>query len=272
VSTTSSQLAGEALDGLARSGVRFAVLHGEPALAAGHGVSDVDTVTSFSPERVICLARAAWAEAGLHPVMLWPYDVGAKTVFLATSDASDGVQLDLLHDPDGHGRLRLRSDSMLRAAQPGVRWPILPQRMEATYLLRKRRVKGQAEEAERLAEQLRLLGGPAPIEAPGRSAYGRKMWRAIGRVVQPIGFWLDAPTIAGKAVADRFARFLIEATHIDGPGTARDVAATLFQAKLMVTSGRRRGPHLRTTDTCVEAVARSAVTAMADRLTRRTSG
>src|SRR5438552_15767372 len=142
MATSSGRLAAAALDALAASAVRFAVLHKEDLVATEAIESDVDIVVAGDPMAVLGGALPALHGAGLHPVAFWPYDVARTgTIFLATADATEGVQLDMLSDPKGEGKYGVRSAVLLARAVPGLRWPTISREHRLLYLLRKRSVK-----------------------------------------------------------------------------------------------------------------------------------
>ncbi len=123
MATTDPRLALASLEGMRAAGVRFALLHGADRLSGGE-VSDVDLVVAEDPVSVVQRAAVSWQTRGLVPVVLWPYDIGGTaTVFLATPDASEGVQLDLLHDPEGVGKYGVKSGALLASATQAAALP-----------------------------------------------------------------------------------------------------------------------------------------------------
>jgi hypothetical protein len=270
MATTSPAVARTAVDALLERGVPFAFLHGEDELARGEPISDVDLVLGVPAETAIRASAPAWADAGLLPVVLWPYDLGGNTLFLANADASEGVQLDFMHDRFGHGRLRLRSDALLQGAARGDRWPRVAERQELTYLLAKRRWKGQRDRAVSIAEHLERYGGPDPQTAHQRRRHHpARAGRALQRLRQPIGFWADVLPAPAPAVAERFGRFLVRSVTISGPRQVLDLPPVLLRPGLAVTSGWRVGPHLRTDEVGTDAVCRRIVAGMSGRLSER---
>jgi hypothetical protein len=239
MATSDPVLAKSALDVLADSGVRFAVLHKESAIASGSILSDVDLVVDQDPREIVAQHVPALHRVGLHPIVVWPYDVASTaTVFLALSDGSDGVQIDFLRDPSGAGRYGVRSTVLLEDAQPGERWPTIRADHQFLYLIRKRSCKGEEDEVARLlasvsdlekrrlgreteklfspraAERLRPLLDPGPgrdRERPDvHPAIGSL--RLLGRLRHPIGFWVDVAgdgaSACAQALSARFGRYL----------------------------------------------------------------
>ncbi|MGH8950712.1 MAG: hypothetical protein ACRDX9_04745, partial [Acidimicrobiia bacterium] len=136
MATTSSDAAFEAVAALEEAEVRFAVLHGEGELARREVDSDIDIVSDRPVHELVRASARHWAAAGLYPMIVWPYDVGGTgSVFLATQDAQQGVQLDLLHDPSGRGRYGARSDRLLSVSRPGSRFTTVAPGEQMAYLL-----------------------------------------------------------------------------------------------------------------------------------------
>ncbi len=258
------------------SGVAFALLHREADLLSGDVASDVDMAVGEPPRRLLTRSVGRLHEAGLHPVVVWEYDVGGTaTVFLSTGDAHDGVQLDLLFDPEGHGKYGVRTEAVIGAAQQGERWPCADPHGELAYLIRKRQVKGDRLRLAELVEQAQSLPAAAFDEAvrttlsdPAktdvlamvreRSSQGRRRspayWalatqRLGRRVFHPIGCWAElegeGADQQSRALAARFGRFLLRGTAsarpAGRPAQARwwvaDVAPVRWRAGLHVSWG-----------------------------------
>jgi predicted nucleotidyltransferase len=230
--TTSSEAAEACLRALDASGVEFALLHGERRLAHGEVESDLDLVVDRAPMAVIRAALEQLHRADLHPIVAWTYDIGGTaTVFLVTSDAREGVQLDLLHDPDGRGRYGVRSMGALGRAVRGEKWPTLTHVDGLVYVARKRQVKAQGERFAAAVQQLnelerdevdasvasllslragedlhRGIEGGTVLSRRGKSAH---LSRLLSRVARPIGFWVECanPEVAAE-VARRLGRVL----------------------------------------------------------------
>lgn len=138
MATTSPEAALAAVAAIEETGVRFAILHDEATLAAEGVTSDVDMVVDRSAHEVVRAVAPAWARRGLYPVMVWPYDVGGTgSIFLSTSNAGEGAQLDVLHDPEGRGRYGAMSDLLLDRIEPGRRFPTSRPAEQTAYLLAK---------------------------------------------------------------------------------------------------------------------------------------
>ena len=239
MATTDARLAAAVLDSLAQSGLEFAVLHGEQGIARGESVSDVDVVVAMKPRLVIERASASLESAGLRPIMIWDYDVGGTaTVFLTTSDASDGVQLDLMYDPHGQGTYGARCGPMLASRVNGERWPTVGEAHRIAYLIRKRHVKKDAERLRELLSEARLFPQTEfsslvretfasrvavsilDLVAGGRSSHiplprgyrASNAARGARRLLRPTGFWVEitgeSATALALGVARRFERFL----------------------------------------------------------------
>ena len=157
ISTTSSSLARAALDSLVESGVTFSLLHRAADLISGEVPSDVDMAVGEPPRALLRRSLTRLHQAGLHPVVVWEYDVGGTaTVFLSDRDGSNGVQLDLLYDPDGLGTYGVRTQDVIASAE-GDRWPAVRPLSELAYLIRKRQVKGDQRRLEELLAEARKL-------------------------------------------------------------------------------------------------------------------
>lgn len=277
MATTNASLAADVLDGLIDAGVEFAFLHGEQEAAAGVVKSDIDLVVANKPTSVLAVARPCLERIGVRPFVLWDYDLGhTSTVFLATADASEGVQLDLMCDPKGHGKYGARTGAMLESRVAGVRWPAVGHLHRLAYLVRKRQVKQDHERLQALLVEIRsfpaqevgavlresfapqIAGNLAEIisgratggSAPYSSSYRvRDMVRKAGRLRRPAGFWVE---MAGDphsdlldTVAGRFGRILpMVATGFRPPGflsqvewLRTEVAPVRWRAGLFVSGG-----------------------------------
>jgi len=242
MATTDPTLACQTLDLLRDSGARFAVLHDADSLSDGTLATDVDLAVEVPPGVLVTRLLPNLHARGLHPIVVWNYDVGgATTVVLATRDAADGVQIDLICDATGIGLDSVVAPALIDAATPDDRgWPRVKAVHELLYLLRKRQRKGDRPGLEPLLERarslwskeveieaFRILSGRAARSvcrmvceesvdlpaAPRRLVPHRRLARLGGRCVQPIGFWAQLDSEHGaeeeaRAVAARFARFL----------------------------------------------------------------
>ena len=151
--TTSGELARACLAGLRDAGTQLAVLHNYEQLEFDQ-ISDVDIVVGQDPRAVIRVTERMWRERGLVPIIMWPYDIGGTvTLFLATPDARDGVQLDMLHDPDGVGRYRVRSEILLQFVEERPLAPVVDTAARLLYLWQKRTAKGQTDRLDSLRRE-----------------------------------------------------------------------------------------------------------------------
>jgi hypothetical protein len=122
------------------------------------------------------ILRKAAENAGAGLIMVSPYDEGGLATFWLRRDWSGGVQIDLLRDPEGRGKLAFRTDIALRQTIRGKRWMKLAAPAEQAYLLSKRWVKRDAEALRQLrAEAGAILGfPPLDVLTPSRAhAVGR---------------------------------------------------------------------------------------------------
>lgn len=263
------------LDSLDQSGLEFAVLHGEEAIAAGEVGSDLDVVVGTHPIAALEQVSRLLESAGVRPVMVWDYDVGdTATVFLATEDASEGVQLDLMYDPRGIGKYGAKTGPMLASRAMGARWPVVGAPHRIAYLVRKRDVKQDPVRLSALVSQAREIDPPvfsdvvnetfspkvaasildlvAGRETGSRVPFpfgyqARNNWRRVTRVLKPTGFWVEIVGESGvegaHLIAGRFQRFLpiVEVSGRPGGGLAQmswlwsTVAPVRWRAGLLVT-------------------------------------
>jgi hypothetical protein len=233
----------EVLDLLHRAGIRYAVLHGVEAIVDGDAASDLDLVVRQPPGTLLPELMPRLHQLDLHPIVRWNYDVGdATTIFLATGDASEGVQLDLLYDVDGVGREGLVTPALLGAAMLQERWPRIQPLHELLYLIRKRHRKKDWRAVDQLVETaravpyseleleaLRIFRAPVARRVcrvvrdwPGRTTRfpppvvaRRRVARLAHRLRDPVGFWVEVAgpcaAVSADALAKRFGRFLLDA-------------------------------------------------------------
>jgi hypothetical protein len=294
VATTDRPTAESALDTLHRVGVSFAILHG---FAPGSDPnSDVDVVVDRHPREVLALSRQEWAKEGLRPIAFWRYDIGgAAAIFLATPDASRGVQLDLLYDPKGAGKYRVRSSLLLETSHLRDGWPRVSEQASLIYLWQKRIAKGQAERLVELAEQLarhdaeemdrlavELTGRALGRREAGRMVAGiRTTWAHMTRIGErlrhPAGYWAHCEdSEVAHEVAWRFRRILVGSWVSPVPWGAGAQLLWLCRLRfatmrplLVLSTGelpRRWDPDLTVTGTDVAAAAESITAGMAGRL------
>lgn len=276
MATTSGRLALAAVDAVARSGVGFCVLHKEEELAAGHVTSDVDLVVDRPVDEVVAAVTERWRHAGLFPVVVWPYDVGGTgSVFLADATAADGVQIDLLHDPQGAGRYGVLSRRVLQAVRPGSRFPVAGPEAATAYEVVKRIQKGQPELARALIQEhgsaevadaargfLRadMANAVATFTAGGEATARRgrpSIARLVRRLRHPVGAWVALTNAGlGPTLASRFGRFLPTAVFAGSVSTASwlpSVAPVRWRPGLVFTEDGGSRPWPFRPDLVVEA-------------------
>ena len=275
--TTDGASALAVLAALGDADVGFAVLHGVERLDEPGALSDVDIVVDRPPVSVIAAAGSALRRRALFPVVVWPYDIGgSSTVFLVDESARSGVQLDMLHDPQGLGRYRIRSGDLVREHASGEAFPTLVEPDRLVYLWAKRRSKGQDRRLGDVATSMRGLE-PTAVGDAARRLLTRHDWieemtgeranrpngrwhaalartllrgrRIATRLSSPVGFWAhlagDDGAIAAEA-AERFARVLVVARAVRAPAGrpapvwyAREVAPIRLRPGLVVSYGHR---------------------------------
>lgn len=232
--TTDPSQALVALEVLRESGVPHAMLHGRERLLRGEAVSDVDLVISTPPDEVVSATKAAFISRGLYPIVVCAYDVReTRSVWYAVEDGTEGVQLDLMHDVEGFGRLGVRSGALLDNAYWELYPPIISEPAQLVYLWRKRAWKRQHHQLQKLRRCARLVPRDK-LEQASRSVTGsvrtaRELWgarplptwmqltlhpvlhtmRGLGRVRRPAGYWIHAPSAElALDIAAAFARLL----------------------------------------------------------------
>lgn len=267
------------------------------------GISDVDVAVDTDPIDVIRAARPAWARIGLTPILAWPYDIGGTlTVFLATMDGTEGVQLDMLFDREGVGRYGVRSEGLVDSAIAGA-IPEVSEPARLTYLWRKRVVKGhehvldalRSEAANIPAEDLvrasnQLTGSSETAEellarSDTRSPVSHRhpitrLRRFVGRVAHPIGYWAHVTDQAMAAdLADRMSGYLVVVRTGAVPGVPRQplwylrqVWPTTLRPGVFLSHGTRPtwcpSPPIVLEDTFDKAAAPLLIAAMSARVPR----
>ncbi len=261
MATTRSQLAVDALAAFDEADVRYALLqHPSPDFPASV-TSDLDLVVAEPARALLPRLLPGLRRRGLHPIISWVYDAGgATTIFLGTGDASDGAQIDLVHDTHGLGVDGLRAPPLLAQSIPDAHWWRVCDTHELLYSLRKRHRKHDWSALERLVAQARELpSGELRVEAfrifaasiarqvcrlveswperhvPRRPARVRlhEASRLADRVVLPVGFWVELQgkncSVHARSIASRFGRFVPHVASGCHPDTATEALPWLVQ-------------------------------------------
>lgn len=182
------------------------------------------------------------AEAGLVPLVVWPYDSGAVSLFLASDGLADGVQLDLLFSPSGEGRYGFRSTAALGETCPGSPIDTLSPIDSWLYQVQKRWMKGQSAQLDVLiasppagrevllrrtrilfAEKhitlvCALIEGDEPV-GPGRHLIN-DVPRIARRLFTPAGLWAHSLSPDGACAEEihrRLSRFLLRTSVLAWP-------------------------------------------------------
>jgi hypothetical protein len=293
---TDGELARALLDGMADEGVRFAVLHQSERLQAGEIDSDIDLVVADPPAVVMSRLRVLLARLGLAPILVWPYDAGAtRGVFLARADLTEGLQLDLLHDPTGLGKYGIRSAAALAESVSG-RWPALAADAETAYRIRKRLLKGPPASVQSLVDG---VGDPAAVVAAAARimtpraaesvtrALARRSWRARSatplpirwrrgwrRLRRPVGAWVHLVN-GSEGQADelrrRLARILprAEARPAGAEWWRQPVITRRRPAVILTWGGTVSGPDVRVAESDLAGQAAHLVAALEARSWRQ---
>jgi hypothetical protein len=303
LATTDPALAPLVLQGLSEAGVEFAILHDADKLLSGGAISDVDIVVAHPPARLVAAASSTFSKLGLHPIVVWPYDPGGSvTTFLVTGNAQSGIQVDMLYDPSGSGRYRVRSPSLLAGAQAGDGLREVRRVDQIVYLWIKRSAKQQAERLRDLAEAAATLDRRELVDAsisltgdehvasailegrphpPDPSPVALRLARVVRRIARPVGFWAHWPAAnraSAEEVSRRFASVLVRGASGVHPGPAaapvwfaQDVAKVRYRPGLYVSYGAAGRslvkPDLVVADGAIDDAAAAIVTAMTQRNT-----
>ena len=307
MTTTSMSMARRAVEILQEQGVAVALLHGRDRWEQGTVSSDVDLVvdrpvSTFGPAFFPALMLAE-----CFPIVVWNYELGASSIFIVDAACIEGVQIDLNYDARGDGPYGLRSGAVLERTRSGTSPPYVNEIDEWLYSTRKRLVKRQDDRARELlarrpdtAENLEQRGseiftpaaarsvsvairtGQLPVHrsSPRVATYQRRAARAVTRVRQPAGYWVDllgAPNDVARACAEidrRFARILPRVEILNGAGV-RQVGSILrglitrLRPGLVISSGMRRSctpiDLFLEVDVALERAAETLVRAMAAR-------
>ena len=199
------------------------------------------------------------------------------------ADASDGVQLDLLHDPDGVGKYRMRSPALLATAKSAGPFPVVSDTASLIYQWQKRSVKRQESrqrELEKWAINMdthllldlsltitgstdtahSMLGQVSTLTTRPRNTHlGKQMARLAQRLAKPVGFWghVAEPTV-GVELALRFSRFLVTAETQPTPSPkwqpvwwATSIMPVRLRPGIFLSTGR--SPRWPTPDVVVSA-------------------
>ena len=304
VGITSGALARDLIDAIVADGLPFAILHRRDDLQQGKVGSDVDLVIAAPTRIFISGMKDPLTRLGLVPILVWTYDSGGSSVFLASATAADGIQLDLLYDPRGLGRYGIRSEELLEERFLVDGWPSLNRRAEIVYLLRKRLVKENkqaalalrrdflaegVEEMKAIVERVLTPDAAASVNdyVAGHRQTGRwprsllrrtapELRRIWKRLVNPIGAWIHVAGSHEREVSDVVGRLRRFIPHT-GRGTPmgslwywRECAPVRWRAGVFVTWGfldQAKKPDLVITN--IESgddIARSIVNFLAERI------
>lgn len=301
MATTDGRLALAAARAVLDSNVTAAVLHGGEKLLAERVTSDVDLVADRPLADVVQAVRETWKVSGLYPVVVWPYDVGGTgTVFLANQDASQGVQIDVLHDPLGRGQYGARSVALLGQSELRAGLSQVPDEVAAPYLLSKRLRKGEFDVARSIVadqrgpelemQARRVLSPKASSQVLSfiesgtwrRRSSPPKLGHTVHRLRHPVGAWIAVGGPESGAGVDllaaRFGRFLPHSVIIRSSAgwweRLRSLYGTRWRPGLVFQASARGFPGIRP-DLCLEEwsgvdqAARSIVSGLSHRLARR---
>jgi hypothetical protein len=273
MATTDRAMASRALEVLRSVVPSSALLHGAGRLVGVEPLSDLDVAVDGLSKDWHRHLVSALAEAGLSPLIVWPYDSGAVSIFLVTAGLADGVQLDLLCTPQGQGRYGFRSTVALSEVIKSNPIDNLSPVDTWLYEVQKRWMKGQEgglhgllnnppAPSEKLLRRVKflfsdkhaslvsgLLVGTDPV-VPGRP-WIRDVPRIARRLTRPAGIWVHSrsqDSACAVELEDRLARVLPLTTVLAWPSQdavgrvrgARLIARHRWRAGVAVTYGPRK--------------------------------
>lgn len=240
--TNSPDRAREFLRELHGTGIRSALIHGEDMLEAGTLGSDLDLAFASSFGEALDAVELAASRASLTPIVCWAYDTNSTTVVLAELRADgrvDGVQVDLLVDPEGLGKYGVRTGPLVAASRPGRLYPRVAPLDEALYLARKAALKAQP---ERLVESRGAMNGFPEAEVSARSSTlltGQSLATERG-LGHPIAWRVRRGVEEGRRAAYRIAVPLGPAVEVGSMVTASEVDRRLqgIAPSVAIANGR----------------------------------
>ena len=275
VATTDRAIAHRTLEVLHSVLPRSALLHGAERFSENRPMSDLDVAVDGLSRNWHGELVAGLAEAGQMPLVVWPYDSGAVTLFLATDGLAEGVQLDLLFSPSGEGRYGFRSTTALRDTSPRTPIDSLSPVDSWLYQVQKRWMKGQRAQLDDLISSppadrevlLRrtcvlfagkhvtliraLIEGHEPV-GPGRHLFN-DLPRITRRLITPAGLWVHSQSpdgVCAKEIHRRLSRFLLRTSLLAWPSRnplgrivdTQRIARLRWRAGVAVTFGPRTSP------------------------------
>lgn len=217
MATTSAELGARLIDALAPSGIEFAFLHNECAAANGNVVSDYDLIArATGPGDILRRAFVAWRGCEVLPVAACEYDFGSVAVWLSTTAAEEGVQIDFTYDVTTANQFSTPLASWIDSAVQGERWPTVHPTNELLYRERKRALKAGSWRSPCTVSRVR-----------------RESARIAGRLYRSSGFIMQADfqdLAARHEFIVRFGRFLPRAQLLHPAGNVKSRAAAQLRA------------------------------------------
>ena len=227
------------VDALNAIGCDFALLNGSESALLDPS-SDIDIVAATALPGILGALASELGRSGIYPVMTVHYDVGRGDSVWLIGPRDDFLQLDVLSDPTGIGRLAVATEEMLQSAMPGsdgVRR--VPRESEVAYRIAKnlhrqrydtlRELGGGDLDPSRLKQAIEgvypghfstvetaMTGGDwrsarASLERARRLTRVRRggwsLWALIiqrwaRRAADPVGFWIHFTGPAGAQAVD----------------------------------------------------------------------
>lgn len=130
------------------------VLHGYSALSSGEVRSDVDLAVGKHPLDLLTRLLSELQGSGLSVLQIARVDYGQWVAFVSDIAGSSAAHLDLLCDPQGRGKLGLRTDRLISSGSVGTELGIrrTSDHAEALFVLAKRREKQQLTSAQAILD------------------------------------------------------------------------------------------------------------------------
>lgn len=285
--TTSPPLARRLLECLDELGVSYLVAHDPHVLYGDVPFSDVDLLLEISPWIVVDMLADSLGD--MCPVIAWEYDTGSVTTFWSTLEGAEGVQLDLVCDPEGRGGYGFRTSRAFEYPTSGDWPPVMHVRGQAVYLASKRIDKAKRHSAQRAIQALVSIPGwegdvqhlldqsaqrqvmraargrfPTIMRRRVRVFLSRLGARGLSRLKHPSGVAVTLNRLDDSVAAtlmSRFSRFVSHVTLSVNPSPCELWATRLriFRPVLAISiqsdrPGVNRSPHTQLDDACRDVV------------------
>lgn len=202
--TARVRLLGDVVAVLNESGCAWALAQGDEGLeAAASGQGDLDVVSALPAIEVVARVTERWRRDDALVVCLNSYDIGGSQTFWCVEPDGGALEVDVLCDPRGLGRLGLPTEHLLTDLVHG-RAPAISPGWQIAYQVSKRVWKQQW---RRLAELQPSGAGHLPqLEQVFGAAAGRRAADLIAVGASPAEWAAVAPALQRGRRAQRWAR------------------------------------------------------------------